>query len=219
MELRIKHLFLLVLYVCVIGTGSLVAQQKPLVQFSGVIRSTTTDAVVPYVTIRNVSHKGQTFASNHQGYFSFVAHEGDTIQFSSLGYSPVEIVIPRHVEDSKYTAMVQMTTDVIELEAAWPYPWASIDEFNMAFLALELADDDIIAAKKNLSAGALAAVAAVTPRDGREMQSYNATQTHLNLSNKAINQRMANPLLSPFAWGNFIRQITEGNKSRSRNNW
>lgn len=197
----------------------MVGQQKQLVQFSGVIRSTTTDAVVPYVTITNKSFRDQTFASNHQGYFSFVAHAGDTIRFTSLGYSSVELVIPRELEDSKYTVSVQMTTDVIELEAAWPYPWASIDEFNKAFLALELADDDIIAAKKNLSASALAAVAAVTPRDAREMQGYHATQSHINLSNKVTNQRMANPLLSPFAWGNFIRQITEGNKSRSRNNW
>ncbi len=195
------------------------AQQKTLVQFSGVIRNTNSDAVVPYVTIRNQSFQSQTFSANHQGYFSFVAHEGDTILFTSMGYSPVELVIPRGIGESKYTADVRMTTDVIELEVVEPYPWASVDEFNTAFMSLEIADDNIMVAKRNLSPESLAAMSAVTPRNAQEMQTYNANQNHINLSNRAINQRMANPLLNPFAWGNFIRQITEGNKSRSKNNW
>lgn len=195
------------------------AQQKTLVQFSGVIRNTHSETVVPYVTIRNISFQSQTFAANHQGYFSFVAHEGDTILFTSMGYSAVELVIPRGLSERKYTADVRMATDVIELDVVEPYPWASVDEFNIAFMSLEIADDAIIVAKRNLSPESLAAMSAVTPRNAQEMQTYNVNQNHYNLSNKAINQRMANPLLSPFAWGNFIRQITEGNKSRSRNNW
>lgn len=195
------------------------AQQKTLVQFSGVIRNTNSDAVVPYVTIRNQSFQSQTFSANHQGYFSFVAHEGDTVLFTSMGYSPVELVIPHGIGESKYTADVRMTTDVIELEVVEPYPWASVDEFNTAFMSLEIADDNIMVAKRNLSPESLAAMSAVTPRNAQEMQTYNANQNHINLSNRAINQRMANPLLNPFAWGNFIRQITEGNKSRSKNNW
>lgn len=199
-------------------TGS-VAQQKPLVQFSGVIQSTNSGAVVPYVTVRNLSYKSQTHASNHQGYFSFVAHEGDTISFTSVGYSPVQLVIPKGLPESKYTAMVKMTTDVVELEVVRPYPWASVDEFNMAFMSLEIADDDIIIAKRNVSTESLAALAEVTPRDATEMRTYSANQNHIDLSGQAINQRMANPLLSPFAWGNFIKQISDGNKSRTRNKW
>lgn len=98
-----------------------------------------------------------------------------------------------------------------------PYPWASIDEFNMAFMSLEIADDDIVVAKRNLSPESLAALAAVTPRSAEEIQSFSAMQNHIGLTNQAVNQRMANPLLSPFAWGNLIRQISEGTKSRQRN--
>ncbi len=89
----------------------------------------------------------------------------------------------------------------------------------MAFMSLEIADDDIVVAKKNLSPESLAALAAVTPRSAEEIQNFSAMQNHIGLTNKAVNQRMANPLLSPFAWGNLIRQITEGNKSRSRNSY
>src|SRR5690606_30844098 len=194
------------------------AQQRKLVQFSGVIHNADTNVIVPYVTVTNLSYNSQTFTANHQGYFSFVAHEGDTVLFSSVGYRSTRIVIPRVSED-KYTAMVNMTAEIKELPMVTPYPWASIDEFNMAFMSLEIADDDIVVAKKNLSPESLAALAAVTPRSAEEIQNYSAMQNHIGLTNKAVNQRMANPLLSPFAWGNLIRQITEGNKSRQRSKY
>ncbi len=197
---------------------SAVAQQRKLVQFSGVIHNTDTNVVVPYVTVRNLSFNNQTFTANHQGYFSFVAHEGDTITFSSVGYHSTRVIIPKVAED-KYTAMVKMTAEIKELPMVTPYPWASIDEFNMAFMSLEIADDDIVVAKKNLSPESLAALAAVTPRSAEEIQNFSAMQNHIGLTNKAVNQRMANPLLSPFAWGNLIRQITEGNKSRQQNRY
>ncbi|WP_245747643.1 hypothetical protein [Parapedobacter koreensis] len=200
----------------VIGlAGSSFAQQKKLVQFSGVIHNADTNVVVPYVTVVNQSYKDQTFTANHQGYFSFVAHAGDTIIFRSVGYRAARVVIP-NVREDKYTAMVNMTAEIKELPMVTPYPWASIDEFNMAFMSLEIADDDIIVAKKNLSPESIAALAAVTPRSAEEIQNFSAMQNHIQLSNQAVNQRMANPLLSPFAWGNLIRQITEGNKSRNR---
>lgn len=203
-----------------VGSMSIVfAQERKLVQFSGVIRNANSEGAVPYVTVTNESFRSQTYLANHQGYFSFVAHEGDTIRFSSLGYSSVTVVIPRGLNEPRYSVELEMETDIIELDVVEPYPWASVDEFNMAFMALELADDDIMVAKRNLSPESLASMAAVTPRNAQEMQTYSANQNHFNLSNKATNQRMANPLLSPFAWGNFIRQITEGNKSRNRNNW
>lgn len=219
MRLRFIYVFSLVMFVLLAGITESIAQQKPLVQFSGVIQSTNSGAVVPYVTVRNLSYESRAHASNHQGYFSFVVHEGDTISFTSVGYSPIQLVIPKGLPESKYTAMVRMTTDVVELEVVRPYPWASVDEFNMAFMSLEIADDDVMVAKRNVSRESLAALADVTPRDANEMRTFNTNQNHIDLSGQAINQRMANPLLSPFAWGNFIKQISDGNKSRSKNKW
>ena len=209
-----------ILIVClVIGlSGSAWAQQQ-LVQFSGVIHNADTNVVVPYVTVTNLSYNQQTFTANHQGYFSFVAHPGDTVLFSSVGYRSIKVVIPATLTEDRYTAMVDMKAEIKELPMVTPYPWASIDEFNMAFMSLEIADDDIVVAQKNLSPESLAALAAVTPRSAEEIQNFNSMQNHIGLTNKAVNQRMANPLLSPFAWGNLIRQITEGNKSRSKNRY
>src|SRR5690606_31500814 len=207
--------------ICLFAMGlalSAGAQRRKLLQFSGVIHNADTNVVVPYVTLTNLSFHNQTFTANHQGYFSFVAHEGDTILLTSVGYKSLYVVIPPVPED-KYTTKIAMQAEIRELPEVIPYPWASIDEFNQAFMSLEIADDDIVIAKRNLSPESLAALAAVSPRSAEEIQSFSSTQRHIGLSNRAVNQRMANPLLSPFAWGNLIRQITEGNRSRQRNSY
>src|SRR3546814_5270222 len=87
------------------------AQQKKLVQFSGVIHNADTNVVVPYVSVTILSYKNQTVNANQQGYFSFVAHEGDTILFTSVGYLSQRVVIPRVPED-KFTALGNMTSEL-----------------------------------------------------------------------------------------------------------
>ena len=216
MRIWLLHI-MLVLFVFT-GTNQTLGQQKTLVQFTGVIHNAETQAPVPYVTIINKSFRNQVFTSNHQGYFSFVAHPGDTIAFSSIGYDSGEFVIPRTAGE-QFSASIEMKSRAIELEAVYPYPWASVDEFNEAFLALEIADDNLELARKNLSSESIMAMTRTLPRNGQEMRVVNTNQQHLRLANKNTNERMANPLLNPFAWGNLIRQITEGNKSRSKNNW
>jgi hypothetical protein len=57
---------------------------------------------------------------------------------------------------------------------------------------------------------------ATLPRDGAEMQSFNFQNNHNRLTNRNMNQRMANPLLNPFAWGALIQQIMQGDRSRDQ---
>ena len=204
-----------ILIICFAGFGTLVSGQekseKKLVQFTGIIQQTDSNVVVPYVSIRNVSYQNQFFASNHQGYFSFVAHQGDTIEFTAIGYRKTQVVIPES-EESRHSGIVKMETSVTNLPAVVVLPWASVEEFNLAFLSLEIADDDYLLAKRNLSRESLMAMARVAPRSANEIQNYNAISSHLNMTNRNINQRYANPLLNPFAWARFIDQISKGSK-------
>jgi len=109
-----------------------------------------------------------------------------------------------------------MKSMVIELPAVMPFPWASIEEFNKAFLALDVSNDDVSRIRRNLSAEALAALSKNVPRSAEEIQTYNSMQRHINMTNKNINQRFANPLFSPIAWGSFINSIVKGDYSRER---
>src|SRR5690554_1947988 len=204
--------FLLFLVLC-LSANRLVAQEtnsNKLVQFTGIIQNAdSSSVVVPFVSIKNISYQNQFFASNHQGYFSFVAHEKDTIEFSAIGYRTTRIVIPESKEN-RYSDIIKMQASITNLPVVVVLPWASVEEFNQAFLALEVADDDYLLAKRNLNRESLLAMAREAPRSAVEIQNYNAVSSHLNMVNKNINQRYANPLLNPFAWAKFIDQITKG---------
>lgn len=194
---------------------TLSAQEKKIIQFSGLISSVGSELPVPFVTVTNTSYNNQVHAANNEGFFSFVAHVGDTIKFTSVGFEPTEFVIPETISD-KFTAKISMKSLVIELPAIMPFPWASIEEFNMAFMSLDVSDDNISRIRNSLSPEALAALSQVVPRSAGEIQTFNSMQRHINMSNKAINQRFANPLFSPFAWGSFINSIVKGDYSRKR---
>jgi hypothetical protein len=110
-----------------------------------------------------------------------------------------------------------MRQEVISLPMVRVYPWASEDEFKKEFLTMKIADDDLAIAKKNVSNSSIVSLARTLPRDGQEIQSMNFRNSHMSLMNRNINQRMANPLLNPFAWGAFIQQIMRGNKQQESN--
>lgn len=203
--------FLQSLWLC----GTLYAQEGKILQFSGLITSPGSELPVAYATIKNASYNNQTFISNNDGYFSFVAHVGDTIKFSSVGYSPVTFVIP-NVSDDKFTAHISMRSLVIELPAVSPFPWASYEDYITEFMAMNTSGDAVANARKNISPEAMAALARLVPRSAEEIQSYNSLQRHTNMNNKNINQRFNNPLLNPFAWAELINQIKRGDYSRER---
>ena len=217
MAVRVYHFVAITLFF-ILSVQGVRAQERKIVQFSGLISSVGGDLPVPFVTLTNVSHNGQVHAANNEGFFSFVAHVGDTIRFTSVGFEPTEFIIPQTVSD-KFTAKINMKSLVIELPAVMPYPWASIEEFNMAFMALDVNGDQMSRIRNSISPEALAALSQMVPRSAEEIQTINSIQRHINMSNKAVNQRFANPLFSPFAWGSFINSIVKGDYSRKRLNY
>ncbi|WP_426789963.1 hypothetical protein [Sphingobacterium sp. WOUb80] len=200
------------------GSSALCAQERKIIQYSGIVTTVGSGLPVCYVTVTNLSFRNEAFAANNEGYFSFVAHVGDTIRFTSVGFDPLVVTIPE-VSGDKYTANIIMQNLVTELPMVTPYPWASIEEFNIAFMNLDVSEDNIVRVRRSLSYESLAAMAAVIPRDGNEMRSINNAQSFNTMNNKVINQRYANPLLNPFAWGSLIQQITKGSQSRKSSNY
>ncbi|HEY0057447.1 MAG TPA: hypothetical protein VGB63_19005 [Pedobacter sp.] len=210
-----KHWLTIFILLCTLSYVK--AQDPTIVQFSGVIYNADSNIVVPYVSITNKSDNNKVASANHQGYFSFVAHQGDTIVFSSIGYRREALVIPKTVTEKKYTVLVRMKAEVVNLPLVHVLPWASIDEFNRAFMSMKFADDDLEIARKNVSRTSILASAKTLSRDGAEMDNLNFQNNHIALTNKNMNMRGANPLLNPFAWGALMQQIFQGDKSRSNN--
>ncbi|HTI59925.1 hypothetical protein [Mucilaginibacter sp.] len=207
MKYLIGILFLLV------SVGAVAQQkEKPLVQFSGVVHNAdSARSIVPYVTITNKSFNNQTFVSSYNGYFSFVAHEQDTLVFTSIGFAATTVVIPANLPAKSYTTQVNIKPQIVNLPTFRVFPWATTDEFKKDFLNMKLADDDLEIARKNISHITIAASGNTLPRDGGEMQAGYAQQEHNNIVNS---HSTVNPLLSPIAWGTLINQIAAGDKSR-----
>lgn len=208
-----KHLLSILIVLATLG--SIKAQERNVVQFSGMIYNIDSNVVVPYVSVTNKSDNNKVVSANHQGYFSFVAHEGDTIVFSAIGYSREALVIPRGIPDKRYTVMVKLKSQIVNLPTVNILPWTSVDDFTRDFMALKIADDDLEIAKKNISRSSVFAMSKTLERDSRELQNMSFHNNHINLSNRNINQRGANPLLNPLAWSAFIQQIIQGDKSRA----
>ena len=186
-----------------------------IVQFTGIITDMESEYPVPYTTVINVTGNKKFYTANHQGFFSFVAHEGDTIRLSSIGYRSAQVVIPS-VKEDKFSTLIKLTPDIISLPAVHLLPWASVEEFNIAFMNLKVASDDVLLAKENLSRESLQEMAKYYPMSSQAMQTFSSNQAHIKLANKTTNEKGNNPLLNPFAWGKFINQIKQGNESRKK---
>lgn len=188
-------------------------QPSQLVQFSGIVTDADSNMVVPYVTITNISNKGQKYAANYQGFFSFVVNPGDTVTFSAVGFSSKTLVLPKKIADNKYTAMVQIKSEIMYLKTVRVNPWATVEEFNKDFLSLKVADDDMAIAKKNLSRQSINGMKLTLPRDGQEIANSNYRYNFDRMMN--VNMRQTNPLLNPFAWGRLMQEIFNGDKARN----
>lgn len=186
-------------------------QEAPIVQFSGIVHNAdSVGVIVPYVSIVNTTNKNLVNISNYKGYFSFPAHERDTIRFTCVGYAPVIVVIPSNVASKSYTAQVMLKPQIINLPVFHVFPWATTEEFRKDFITMKIADDDLAIAQKNLSRSSILSLQRTLPRDGSEMNGFQ------DFHNSVLNSHsITNPLLNPFNWGSLIKEISEGDKSRT----
>ncbi len=207
-----KYIIGILLLICCINASAQTAD-RPLLQFSGVVHNADNKSVVPYVTITNLTTGKEVGAANYEGYFSFVAHEQDSLKFTSVGYFATTIVIPKDIGKKSLIVDILMRAQVVNLPVVRIFPWATTDEFRHDFLTMKIADDELEIARKNLSATSIATLKRTLPLSGYE--SFNAQDKH----NTLVNSRAyTNPLLNPFAWGSLIRDIAAGDKARKEDN-
>ena len=209
-----KHIIGILLTVFTLGAfAQKQKQETPVVQFTGIVHNAdSAKIIVPYVSIANVSSHKQVSPTNYKGYFSFVAHERDTIKFTCVGYSPEIVVIPANVTSKSYTLQVMLKPRIINLPMFRVFPWATTEEFTKDFLSMKIADDELEIARKNLNLSSILSLERTLPRDGTESNAQDMTNSIIN------SHSITNPLLNPFAWGALIRQISDGDKSRASDN-
>lgn len=191
----------------VFGQGSDAPDEREPVQLSGVVVKDDSITPVPFTNILiKGSNRGTTTDPN--GYFSFVAQEQDTIIFSSVGFRKGTFIVPDTLQERQYSLIHVLKRDTVQLEEAVVHPWPTREEFKQAFLNLDLPDDDLERARKNLADAKLRDMAREVPMDAQMNFKYQMQQKMNRLY--YAGQTPPIRLLDPFAWSKFIKAWKNG---------
>jgi hypothetical protein len=179
-------------------------QETKLVQFSGYALTSDSLMGVPFAHI-TILNRGRVATAGPDGFFSFAAHEGDTLVFTSVSYKPTLYVIPLNLGSDKYSVIQLLTKTEYYKDPIIIYPWS---DFRQAFLDLRLPDDDLERARKNMDRERLAELGEKLERDGDEATSMymRANSQRTYYYRQAPQQNIFNPL----AWAEFIRAWKRG---------
>lgn len=163
----------------------------------------------PFVSVIDISNNHRWTYSDLKGYFSIVVYEGDTLLFSCLGYKKQPFIIPKNLDQTFFSTVIKLQLDAISL------PQISIfaltpEEFKRAFLALNIPDDDLEKAKKNMDKQILTALSYSLPKDGQQMSQFFFNYYNDQAFYNVTKQQRPIQFLNPFAIAQFFRLVQEG---------
>jgi hypothetical protein len=184
-------------------------KRKPgdLLQFSGVVVSGDSLQPVPFtaITIKG-TYRGTL--SDYYGFFSFVAQEGDTIEFSVLGFQKSTYILPDTLDGSRFSIIQVLNQDTVMLPTTVIYPWPTKEQIYEYFLKAPVPDDDLERARKNLAQETIVDMALTVPMDATMNYRNSMSQYNTRLYNAG--QIPMNNLLNPIAWAKFVQAWKKG---------
>ena len=186
---------------------------RELLQFSGVVVNGDSLLPVPFASVI-IKNTNRGTISDYYGFFSFVARQGDTIRFSSIGYKSTNFIIPDSLPTNRYSIIQILEGDTIELDEAIIYPWPSKEQFKEAFLALNTPEGEMEYARKNLARAAMLERYQAIPMDGRGNYKYSMQQRQTQLY--YAGQAPPISVLNPIAWAKFIDAWKKGDFKKDK---
>lgn len=202
-----KHLILLLLSALGWSSYSQNNTEEKLIQFSGLVMTADSLQAVPFATI-TIKNRMRGTSANAEGFFSFAAHLGDTIFFTSVGYKPTVYIIPTNLEVDKYSVIQLMTKTEYFLRPTIIYPWGSREAFRQAFLDLRAPSDLEELARQNMEREKLAAAAKELEINGNEAGRRQLQTRAVNYS--YMGQLPPQNIFNPLAWAEFIKAWKRG---------
>jgi hypothetical protein len=181
--------------------------KRDLVQFSGIVVEGDSLQPIPYTSII-VKRSQRGTISDYFGYFSFVAQEDDTIEFSAIGFNSTSFIIPDTLSNNKYSLIQVLRADTTRLSLIEVYPWPTKEQFKKAFLRLELPEDDIVRADRNMARSDNKDRMTGMAMDASLNQQYSMQKYQSKLY--YAGQLPPNNLLNPLAWAKFIQAWQNG---------
>ncbi len=208
-----KRFSLILIFVITALLAQAQTRYNGLVQFSGVIVTGDSLRPIPFVSIViKDSYRGTI--SDYNGFFSFVAQLQDTIEFSAIGFKKGTYIIPDTLSTDRYSLIKIMSRDTILLQETIIYPWPTKDQFRQAFLGLQVPDNDLERAKRNLALSEMRELMLNTPMDGSG--NYKALMMEKQNRSYTAGQYPSISLLNPIAWAKFIEAWQRGDYKRKK---
>lgn len=179
-----------------------------VVQVIGVVMSNDSLKAMPGATIM-VKGQARGAVANEQGVFSIVVLKGDVLQFTFVGYAPMEKKIPANLPGTQYSMLALMTEDTSHyMSAIIMKPRPTRQQFEHDFVTMTFKDDDLATATKNTDAKTMARLRRTLPRNAQEMTNYQLTQQAR--SYYYTGQAPPMNIFNPFAWNEFIKAWKRG---------
>lgn len=107
-------------YIILISSFQWLSGQTAELQLTGKVVQGSTP--IYNVTVANKSTFSGTITDVYGG-FSLLAHPGDTISFTSIGYKQVTYQVPDTISSEKFRILVNMVADTFLLKEAMVVPW------------------------------------------------------------------------------------------------
>jgi hypothetical protein len=182
-----------------------------VVQLYGVVMTADSLVGIPSASIV-VKGQNRGTITNDRGVFSIVVLKGDQVEFSSVGFKPITVTIPKDLKGNQHSIIQLMVTDTVFLPATIIKPRPTREQFERDFLNTQTPDDDITIARNNTNASTRRLLMATLPTDGREASSQYMRQATQKLyySGQVAPQNIFNP----FAWSEFIKAWKRGDFKR-----
>ncbi|MEO5942010.1 MAG: carboxypeptidase-like regulatory domain-containing protein [Ferruginibacter sp.] len=185
-----------------------------VVQLYGVVMTADSLVGIPSASIM-IKGQNRGTITNDKGVFSIVVLKGDQVEFTSVGYKPITVSIPKDLKGNQHSIIQLMVNDTIFLPATIIKPRPSRDQFERDFLNTKTPDDDITIARNNTSEATRKMLMATLPTDGREA----STQYMKQASQKLYYSGQVAPqnIFNPFAWSEFIKAWKRGDYKKKSN--
>lgn len=182
-----------------------------VVQLYGVVMTADSLQGIPGVSIMLRGENRGTM-SNDEGVFSIVVMKGDQVEFTSIGYKPKLVEIPRNIEGNQYSMVQLLVSDTQYLPVTIIKPRPTREQFERDFVNTQIPADQYEIARQNTEESKRRILARTLPRDGGEA-------ANLSLRNNAARgyyygQAPPQNIFSPFAWNEFIQAWKRGDYRR-----
>jgi hypothetical protein len=178
-----------------------------VVEIYGVVMTSDSLKAIPSVSIV-VKGRNQGTFSNDQGVFSIVMLKGETVEFTSIGYKPIQYTVQDTVSGNQISMIQLMTVDAQYLPATVIAARPTREQFERDFINTKVPDDDIEIARQNNDAAKRRVLSRSLPASSAE-----AASTYLRQSaQRYYYQGQAPPqnIFNPMAWADFIQAWKRG---------